>query len=207
MGRPLNLLGEVFGRLTVLSLHHSDPQGRWWVCQCECGSFAIVPAKSLKFGKTSSCGCGIGGLRHGHCKGRASPTYNTWRAINYRCHNEKAWNYQWYGGKGIRVCSRWRESFENFLADMGIAPPDPTQPGKAMTLDRRDPTKGYEPDNCRWATKIEQEANKLRDYYARGGDGPEVAHHEPGDDTEDCLGYEFADWELTRPAEEEAIPF
>jgi hypothetical protein len=82
-----------------------------------------------------------------------SPTYNTWRGMKLRCYNKNREDYKHYGGRGIEVCERWRSSFVAFLEDMGPRPP-------GMTLDRIDVNKGYCKDNCRWATKAEQERNK-----------------------------------------------
>jgi hypothetical protein len=92
-------------------------------------------------------------LTHGHArKGGQSPTYRTWRAMLQRCDYPSMNNWDWYGGRGITVCDRWR-SFENFLADMGERP-------DGLTLDRKNPNGNYEPANCHWATWAEQMANR-----------------------------------------------
>jgi len=101
-----------------------------------------------------------GRLQH-DCKGckqrrdkrRHTPTYNTWRNMIDRCTNPNAWNYKYYGGRGVEVCERWLESFENFLTDVGERP-------EGLTLDRIDVEGDYEPENCKWATWSEQQENK-----------------------------------------------
>lgn len=80
------------------------------------------------------------------------PLYEIWRGMRQRCSNPKATKYQYYGGRGIRVCKRWRDSFENFVADMGERPP-------GTSLDRIDGHRDYGPANCRWATRKEQREN------------------------------------------------
>lgn len=77
-----------------------------------------------------------------------------WAGLISRCENPKNHAYKWYGGRGIRVCVRWKESFEAFLADMG------PRPSKKHSVDRIDNDKGYSPGNCRWATTAEQHRNR-----------------------------------------------
>lgn len=103
-----------------------------------------------------------GRATHGHTSvsaGRGTPTYRSWLAMRNRCHNPNNEKYPAYGGAGISVCSRWRDSFENFLFDMG------SRPG-GTTLDRIDGAGNYEPDNCRWATAKQQAENS--DNHAKG---------------------------------------
>lgn len=80
--------------------------------------------------------------------------YNSWCNMKARCYNENHPRYPDWGGKGITVCDRWKHSFENFFADMGF------KPSPLHTLDRIEGDKGYEPNNCRWATKKEQSVNR-----------------------------------------------
>lgn len=93
--------------------------------------------------------------RHGHAltkNANPSPTYMVWCAMKSRCSNPTHHAWKNYGGRGIKVCTRWND-FKNFLSDMGEKPSN-------RSLDRRDNNGNYEPDNCRWATMMEQQLNK-----------------------------------------------
>lgn len=92
-------------------------------------------------------------VKHGgYMDGKEQPSHYVWRSMMDRCTKPNNQAYKYYGGRGITVCERWKQ-YENFLADMGV-------PGKGMSLDRIDNNKGYEPNNCRWTTKSEQQKNK-----------------------------------------------
>lgn len=102
----------------------------------------------------------MGGKTHLHTAGRKStPTFNSWVAMRQRCYYPKHWKYHRYGGRGITVCARWRNSFANFLADMG-----PRPPGKSG-IDRKDNDGNYTPTNCRWATAKEQTENRTKESF------------------------------------------
>lgn len=153
---PSITIGDKFGRLLVTGapIKLTD-KGRWRVqCLCECGNDCDVECKKLLSGHTKSCGCLW--RKHGHASGTeaASSTYGSWSGAKSRCHNPDDPAYQTYGGRGIAMCDRWLNSFEDFLADMGERP-------EGKTLDRYPDVDGnYEPGNCRWATPIEQSNNK-----------------------------------------------
>ena len=155
---PIEMTGKTFGRLTVLRMAQKTALHRRWVCKCACGKEHTVLGTKLRSGESKSCGCGkaellsASSLKHGHATRGVTATYRTWSGMISRCTNPVMSNYKNYGGRGITVCDRWR-SFENFCADMGERP-------DGMSIERLDGNKGYEPDNCVWATKAIQSRNR-----------------------------------------------
>lgn len=155
MGAKLiDLTGEKFGRLTVVS--HIGVRGRrrhFWRCECECGAFHEAASDNLKKGRVTSCGgCYKPGSKNKTHGLSTSSTYHIWATMKARCYNPNNENFHRYGGRGITMCSRWRESFEAFLDDMGERP-------KGHSIDRINNDLGYGPDNCRWATGADQMRN------------------------------------------------
>lgn len=150
MAKLVNISGQRFGKWLVVG---EKPEPRKpsaktvvrWKCLCDCGVFKDVEASSLKDGQSTNCGCSRKVLKHG---GTGTPTYNSWNAMRWRCKNAP-------GYIGVTVQESWlgENGFLNFLADLGERP-------LGTTLDRRDGSKGYSADNCRWASPTTQTANR-----------------------------------------------
>lgn len=161
------IVGRTFGRLKALSYVGTEKRGkvnaRMFECECECGTRCVVRYDCLKSGGTASCGCLqkqkqlSAVVKHGAAgRGGISMEYQSWVAMISRCHgaskNELA--QKTYKDKGIVVCDRWRNSFADFISDVG------PRPSVKHSIDRYPNNKGnYEPGNVRWATRIEQARN------------------------------------------------
>lgn len=165
-------IGQRFGRLTVTTSAdpHRQPSGlvrKRFQCRCDCGEELITGGAELRNGRTQSCGClqrertGLSRLTHGDTAGRKyPPEYNSWKHLTARCENRNNPKFKDYGGRGIRVCARWKHGEDGktgyacFLIDMG------RKPSPMHSIDRIDNDGNYEPNNCRWATSKEQRANQ-----------------------------------------------
>jgi len=152
-----DVIGSTFGRLKVLRPLSETGRDKYKVvCLCSCGEEKTAYVYSLLRGDTTSCGCRNAEATKGRftTHGLSSTSeYNTWSIMKRRCYNKNDRWWPYYGEKGITVCGRWLNSFENFYADMGPRPPN-------TSLDRLDGTKNYTPKNCRWATREQQAQNK-----------------------------------------------
>lgn len=152
-------IGQKFGLLTVIGAPFRE-SGRTKVpCKCDCGKEKQPHRWHLISGQSKSCGCisrskiGARNKTHGKTK---TPEYRIWRGIIDRCFYPSQKRYARYGGRGITMCSRWKESFEAFIGDMG------ERPSPEHSIDRIDPDGHYEPTNCRWATLEEQAHSRAR---------------------------------------------
>lgn len=162
MGKFVDLTGQKYGRLTVLSRSPEIGYKIKWNCSCECGGSIVARGNDLRNGGTSSCGClqkesrVASNIKHGHATFRAGSTrtYNSWANMMQRCTNPLNPKWPIYGARGIRVCDAWHD-FEAFYRDMGDRP-------ERTSIDRIDVDGNYEPGNCRWADARTQRLNQRR---------------------------------------------
>ncbi len=166
-----DLTGTKFGFLTVVKFAgRSDGRQSRWECLCDCGKTTIVIRSNLVSNQIISCGCNrirqtiLRSLTHGHRRhyGR-TPIYNSWAGMIQRCTNKHSGQYKDYGGRGITVCKRWA-TFANFLTDMG------SSWRSGLSIDRINNDGNYEPGNCKWSTKIEQNNNRRESHVVRHRD-------------------------------------
>ena len=156
MSRFVDHTGKVFGHWEVLGLLGRDKSRcSIWLCVCTCGTKKGVRSSNLLNGSSTGCGCvrDKEAVTHGMTK---TKEYRTWSSIKSRCYNTKGKYYHHYGGRGIKVCERWLESFENFYEDMG------ERPSNSHSIERLDVNEDYSPDNCVWITSEKQLRNRRK---------------------------------------------
>lgn len=153
--------GIRYGNLVALNpISRRSTSGEMiWNCKCDCGTYSEVLGGHLSSGHTVSCGCfapiatSARTRKHGESR-RITPEYRAWKHINNRCFNPNNKSYPNYGARGIKVCRRWRNSYEHFLEDMG------RRPSPRLQIERVDNDGDYAPSNCIWGTRKEQANNK-----------------------------------------------
>ena len=161
-----NLVGRSFGRLVVVSRAQNIKNCSRWECKCACGNTKLVMAQQLLSGNTKSCGClhkeqlsrrvrkhGLSGTKD----------WWVWSKIKDRCCRPQDASWPNYGGRGITICERWKSDFLAFMADMG------PRPSPQHSIERRDNNGPYSPENCYWATDLQQAANKRNNVYLTHG--------------------------------------
>ena len=168
MGRRVDITGQKFGRLTVISYAGNNRDNKaLWNCVCECGNEVVARMDSLKSGDKQSCGCLNNekraqrfierNMKHGL---RHTRLYIVWCDMRRRCNNDKAHEYKNYGGRGIRVCEEWNNDFKSFYDwSMANGYNENAERGEC-TIDRIDVNGDYTPGNCRFVDLMVQGGNK-----------------------------------------------
>ena len=158
MPKVIDLKGQRFGRLTVIeSCGKASDRHILWLCKCDCGNERVISGNSLRSSLTKSCGCFNSdivtkrNIKHNGCGTRL---YAIWKNMNTRCKNTNNPRFKDYGGRGIKICSEWKEFINFRIWAMS------NEYSKNLTIDRVNVNGNYEPLNCRWATYKEQNNNK-----------------------------------------------
>jgi hypothetical protein len=161
--------GDKYGRWNVIVEGWKDRKDgtrrRSVWCVCECGNVSNVAKHDLTSGRSVSCGCyqkeQAGAASRTHALSKA-PEYKVWQGMKGRCHNPSHADYCNYGARGISVCDEWRDSFEQFIKDMG------NRPSEKHTIERIDNDKGYCKDNCCWLLRENQQRNRRKAHRKHG---------------------------------------
>lgn len=167
----LNLIGDKYGRLTVVAFDRHENKKTYWKCVCDCGLSVIATGNNLRSGNTKSCGClkretvtamGKANTVHGNSHGNRTRLYTIWCGMRQRCNNPNREAYQkWYGSKGVTICDEWNdfEVFKAWALSTGYT--------DELAIDRIDAKKGYSPDNCQWLTRSENTAKANKNHTTR----------------------------------------
>lgn len=176
MGIFIDLTGKKYNKLTVLKRVENKNKQTMWLCQCDCGNKVIVSGGNLKNGHTTSCGCYSIQNKIKRAKEKnpcyKHGLYNTrlnriWNSMKKRCYLKTHKAYKNYGGRGIKVCDEWLDKENGFINFYHWAMSNGYK--EDLTIDRIDTNGNYEPNNCRWATREEQQNNKRNNHYLEYG--------------------------------------
>lgn len=162
----LNLIGQKFGRLMVISEAPKQKRCIQWNCLCDCGAKTIVSTSNLRAGYTKSCGClhlEIISLRNGTHHQTKTRLFHIWMGMKARCQNPNSPAWENYGGRGIRVCGEWLSNFESFAKWAKAHGYD-----DSLSLDRINVNGNYDPSNCRWTTARQQARNTRKNVFYKG---------------------------------------
>lgn len=166
----IDLIGDKYGRLTVVEFDRLQNRKTYWKCTCDCGLTVIATGNNLRSGNTKSCGClrkdtaketGFNNSVHGESHGNRTRLYTIWCGMRQRCTNPNRDAYKLYGGKGVTICEEWDDykAFKSWAKMNGYS--------DNLCIDRINPDEGYYPENCRWITASENTARANKNHKSR----------------------------------------
>lgn len=166
----IDLVGERYGRLTVVSFDRLQNHKTYWKCACDCGMTVVATGNNLRSGNTKSCGClfreatrktGWNNTKHGESHSNRTRLYTIWCGMRQRCSNPNRAAYKLYGGRGVSVCEEWNDyaAFKAWAMSAGYA--------DNLSIDRIDPNDDYCAKNCRWITPSENTARANKNHTSR----------------------------------------